>query len=202
MTSVTHNELVADNPESKVELNPASNIITNKNTAQVGSNVATVWTPIIEASTPSGRVIPRAGFAPKNPKVDNAIGTISNRIAPNMNAFDKCPFFIENALCQYCWSEIAPEIKPIEVTIPSENAIPGSNTFLIPDSPPKPAVIAEKPPAADHVSGRIINPIMKISVICTKSVMIDASSPEIYVYARAMTKSIGMTIIKGIPVSK
>jgi len=40
-TSVTHNELAAESPESKVELNPANSIITNKKTAHVGSKVAT-----------------------------------------------------------------------------------------------------------------------------------------------------------------
>ena len=59
-----------------------------------------------------------------------------------------------NALCQYCWSDIAPEIKPIAVTIPKENATPGSNIFLnCPVTPPKPRFTADQPPAAEIAQG-------------------------------------------------
>ena len=77
-------------------------IMINRKTAQVGNRVATVCTPIIETSTPSGRTIPEVWFAAINPNVDKAIGTIPKRIAPNMNAFFRSFFFIEKALCQYC----------------------------------------------------------------------------------------------------
>jgi len=43
---------------------------------------------------------------------------------------------------------MAPAIKPIAVTIPSEKATPGSNIFLIPSIPDSPALIADEPPAA------------------------------------------------------
>ncbi len=102
LTSVTQSELVAIRPESNVELSPESNMIINKRTAQDGSKVATVCTPIIETSMPSGRVIPRSGLTAINPRIDKAIGTIANRIPPNMKDFTSSLFLIANERCQYC----------------------------------------------------------------------------------------------------
>src|SRR5690349_862805 len=136
--SATHSELAALRPASSAELNAASSITTNRNTAQDGNRCAIVWTPIIDTSVPLGSVTPSAGFAARKPKTDNAIGTIPNRRDPNANAFTSSFFLTANARCQFDWSDIDPAISPIDVTIPNENATPASNRFLVPATPPRP----------------------------------------------------------------
>src|SRR5687768_16809857 len=125
--SVTQSELAADKPASSADESPASNMITNKETAQKGSKEATVCTPIMETSTPVGKVIDKAGLAPKNPSVERPMGTRPNKMAPNINALITWPSCTAKARCQFDWSEIDPAINPMEVTIPNENATPGSN---------------------------------------------------------------------------
>lgn len=181
LTSVTHSELAAIKPESSVELKPESSINIKRRTAQLGSNVATVCTPIMELSMPCGSVIARSGFIAMNPRIDNAKGTIPNSIPPIMKDFLSCVFLMAKERCQYCWSEMAPAIRPIEVTIPKENATPGSKMLVIPSVPAKPDWMAVSPPPACQTSGRMIAPIPKIIMSWMKSVRIDARKPEIRV---------------------
>jgi len=130
MTSVTHSELIADKPESSVELKPESSMMEKRRVAQVGRRVATVWTPIIELSTFSGKVIARSGLTAISPSTERAIGTIPKRMPPRMNAFLRSRSLIAKERCQYCWSQIAPAISPIEVTMPKEKATEGSKMLL------------------------------------------------------------------------
>ena len=111
---------------------------------------------------------------------------------------------IEKALCQKLWSPNGPEIKPIAVGMPNDNAT--SKPLLLnklpysPDIPPKPLNNVFILPALEIVIGTNRAHERSINTICMLSVITDAFMPEIWEYEKATTARMIVSSQNGMPV--